>query len=72
MIGIVPKVHLVFENQHLLQRDRIDFESYWLLLGYDSTQVDYHVGLDFAVQPGELVIVDAADSLIFRDSVHFQ
>jgi preprotein translocase subunit SecA len=29
MIGIVEKVHMVFENDHLMQRDKKDFNIYW-------------------------------------------
>ena len=41
------KVHIVFENEHLLKRDRADFEDYWLLLSYESDKIEYHVGCDF-------------------------
>lgn len=63
---------MVFDNEHLLTRDRVDFEDYWLLLGYDSDKIDYHIGLDFKVGPGELIIVDEADALMFKDPIKFQ
>jgi hypothetical protein len=74
MSGMFNRVHIVFENEHLMMRDRADFESYWILLGYeDNTVVQYHVGCkDFKPVANELVIVDEADSLIFRDPVHFR
>jgi hypothetical protein len=39
MIGIVDKVHMVFENEHLMQRDKKDFDIYWTLLQVDGTAV---------------------------------
>jgi hypothetical protein len=41
------KVHMVFENQHLLQRDKADFEDYWMMLGFDEDRVEYHIKLNF-------------------------
>lgn len=55
------KVHLVFENEHLLSRDKRDFESYWDLLMYGDDKVQYHVGIDFKPGATELIIIDEAD-----------
>lgn len=44
MCEMFSKVHMVFENQHLLQRDFVD---YWMMLGYDETRIEYHIDLDF-------------------------
>ena len=72
MVGSFTKVHLVFENEHLLDRDRADFESYWILLGYeDSSYVEYHLGCEFKAAQGELVIVDEADTFIFNEPQAF-
>jgi len=57
---------------HLLNRDRVDFEDYWLLLSYDADRIEYHIGFDFQVGPNELVIVDEADALMFNDPIKFQ
>ena len=59
---------MVYENQHLLDRDKADFDSYWILLGYDmSNVVEYHLGLEFKPTLGELIIVDEADTFMFND-----
>jgi hypothetical protein len=50
-----------------LDRDRQDFEPLWLFLGYtDGVEVEYHVGIDFEVKAGELLIIDEADCFIFN------
>ena len=67
--GAVTKVHLVFESKHLLNRDRRDFEAYWILLGYEESQVEYHLGCNFKPGNGDLVIIDEADAVMFNDSI---
>lgn len=37
MSGAVTKVHLAFNSKHLMQRDKQEFQRYWLLLGYDAS-----------------------------------
>ena len=71
MSGAVAKVHLVFESKHLMERDKSDFEAYWLLLSYDECQVQYHLGCDFKPTEGELVIIDEIDAIMFKDPVKF-
>lgn len=62
MIGTVAKVHLIFSSKHLMERDARDFECYWLLLGYEESKVEYHVGIDsFKPAQGELLIIDEID-----------
>jgi hypothetical protein len=34
MCDMFTKVHIVFDNKHLLDRDHADFEDYWMLLSY--------------------------------------
>ena len=72
MCEMFTKVHLVFDNEHLLKRDRADFEDFWMLLGYDAGKIEYHVGCDFKVGPNELAIVDEVDALMFKDPIKFQ
>jgi hypothetical protein len=71
MSGAVAKVHLVFESKHLMERDIKDFEAYWMLLDYDIAQVEYHLGCDFKPAYGELIIVDEADAIMFKDPIKF-
>ena len=72
MIGTVTKVHIVFSNKHLMGRDTVDFEYYWLLLGYDKSKVEFHVGFDnWKPVYGELLIIDEIDNIIFRDPITF-
>ena len=71
MCEMFTKVHMVFDNGHLLNRDRVDFEDYWLLLSYCDDRIEYHTGFDFKVGLNELVIVDEADALMFKDPIKF-
>jgi hypothetical protein len=64
-LDMFTKVHLVFENKHLMERDQQDFEDYWILLSCEDNKIEYHVGLDFKPAAGELVIIDEADTFIF-------
>lgn len=71
MSRAVTKVHLVFDSKHLMERDRNDFKAYWLLLGYDESQVEYHLGCNFEPTEGGLVIVDEIDAIMFKDPIKF-
>lgn len=64
------KVHIVFDNEHLKSRDLADFESLWILLGYED-KVQYHVGFDFATEDTELIIIDESDTAMFDSPVRF-
>ena len=44
--GMFKKVYLVFDNMHLLQRDKEDFNDLWSLADCEN-RVQYHVGCDF-------------------------
>jgi hypothetical protein len=70
-LDMFTKVHLVFESKHLMERDQQDFEDYWILLGFDESKVEYHIGLDFSPAANELIIVDEADTFIFNDTEKF-
>lgn len=72
MCDMFTKVHIVFENEHLMKRDNADFESYWILLGYDESQIEYHIGCDFVPLTTELLIIDEADAIIFANPVKFK
>jgi hypothetical protein len=51
----------------LLDRDRSEFDLFWLLLGYsEGHEIEYHLGIDFEVAIGELIIIDEADCFIFN------
>ena len=55
-----------------MMRDVNDFESYWLLLGYDETKVEFHVGFDhWKPAQGELLIIDEIDHFVFKDPIAF-
>lgn len=63
-------VHLVFENEHLLNRDKADFESLFILLNCHS-KVHYHVGCSFVANEGEIIIADESDTLMFDSPENF-
>jgi hypothetical protein len=72
------KVHFLYENSHLMNRDQRDFDKYWK---YNNTIFDgrvfYHYKLsDFAEKAGilaenDLLIVDEADQFIFEKTLDF-
>lgn len=65
--GVATKIHLVFENQNLLNRDKADFELFFEMFEFSiGDVVQYHVGIDFEVGENELVLVDEADCFIFE------
>ena len=68
----MPKVHLVYENHHLMNRDINDFESYWIFFKETKDRIEYHVGLDFVHNENEMVIFDEVDSLMFADPEVFR
>jgi superfamily II DNA helicase RecQ len=72
MSEMFTKVHMVFENQHLLDRDKADFADILEMLGYDETRFEYHTDLNFVCLPGELVIIDEADCFMFKDPSAFK
>jgi hypothetical protein len=63
-------VHVVFENENLMNRDREDFESLWILMDCVD-KVRYHVGTEFSTLEGELVIVDESDTATFESPENF-
>ena len=40
------RIRAVFPNQHLMDRDKAEFEAYWILAGA-TERISYHIGLDF-------------------------
>lgn len=70
LVTATTKVHLVFDSQYLMLRDKKHFASWWLLLGKQNA-IEYHVGMDFVCQQGEIILVDEADELIFDDPAKF-
>jgi len=58
-------VYLVFDNEHLMERDRADFEDLWRLAGCQD-KVEYHVGYDFKPAENSLILVDESDRVMFE------
>jgi late competence protein required for DNA uptake (superfamily II DNA/RNA helicase) len=59
-----PKIHVVFPDEHLLNRDKADFEALWILIGC-ADKVYYHTSLEFERDPQDLLVIDEADYFIF-------
>ena len=64
------KVHLVFGNKHLMERDRADFKDLWRLAGCEN-QVEYHVGCDFEPEENSLILIDESDRVMFESPKAF-
>jgi hypothetical protein len=67
----LPKVHLVYANQYLLDRDRNEFAKYWTV-DYLKDRVAYHVGIEFGHNDNEVIIFDEVDSLMFSQLALFK
>lgn len=63
--GMFQKVYLVFDNQHLMERDRADFEDLWRLAACEE-KVEYHVGYDFEPEENSLILIDESDRVMFE------
>jgi len=44
--SMYSKVYLVFDNHHLMKKDKADFERLWVSSGL-TEQIQYCVGYDF-------------------------
>src|SRR5687768_5916964 len=64
------KVHLVYDSQHLMQRDQKQFAQWWVIFKLECA-VEYHIGTNFAYQPGEILLIDEADEFIFNSPSEF-
>jgi hypothetical protein len=65
------KVHIVYLNKHLCDRDMNDGASMLVLFSFED-KVEYHVGYDFEPKANELIIVDEADTFIYDDPIKFR
>lgn len=50
-----------------MKRDIQAFRPYFMMLGYDESQVEYHLGYDFAPTEGESIIMDEIDVSMFKN-----
>ena len=64
------KVHLVFGNKHLMERDRADFKDLWRLARCEN-QVEYHIGCDFEAEENSLILIDESDGVMFESPKAF-
>lgn len=70
LTGSTTKVHMVFDSEYLLKRDKTWFSAWWIFYALEHC-IEYHVGFDFKCQPGEIFLVDEADELIFSNPAEF-
>lgn len=68
--GMFQKVYLIFDNKHLMERDRADFENLWRFSGCQD-KVEYHIGCDFEPEENSLVLVDESDRTMFEQPKSF-
>lgn len=66
-----PVVHMVYNNQYLMQRDHLDAVNMLRLLSITEEQVKFHSSLEFELNEGEFVIIDEADDIIFNQTAQF-
>lgn len=63
-------IHLVFDSQHLMARDALEFGP-WFEFHCLTDKVKFHVGMDFECNPGDIFLIDEADELILSDPAKF-
>ena len=66
LLSTKSRVHMVFPNKYLLNRDKRDFEIDWKLRSMED-RVVYHCDIDFECLPTDIIIYDEADDFIFTD-----
>jgi predicted ATPase len=59
LTNATTKVHLVFDSEHFMNRDKREFNDWWEMHGI--TNVEYHVGLYFETKPNDIILIDEAD-----------
>ena len=68
LANLYKQITIVILNGYLLQRDR---DRFAVLLQSFSQQITYTSELDFVVTPNQLVIVDEADDLLYKQPSAF-
>ena len=63
LANLYKQITIVIPNGYLLQRDR---DRFAVLLQSFTHQITYTSELDFVVTPNQLVIVDEADDLLYK------
>ena len=66
----VQRVHLVFSNELLKEKDKQAFENLYLLANVED-QVEYQVGLDFEMGTEDVLVIDEGDVWIYEDPNKF-
>ena len=61
----VKKIHIVFTNKCLMDKDQADFEDLWLKTD-NFDKVMYHDDIDFEAGVDELIIFDEADMFMYE------
>lgn len=64
------KVYMVFDNEHLMNRDKTDFKALWTLTDLDGS-VEYRLRREFVPEENSLVLVDESDTLMFESPQRF-
>ena len=66
----VKRVHLVFSNDLLKQKDMLAFANLFLLADIQE-KVQYQVGLDFEMGSEDVLVIDESDIWIYEDPQKF-
>ena len=64
------KVHFVFCNKLLLEKDQPDFTDVWKMV-LSGCKISYHTDLNFRPQADEVVILDEGDFFVFGQAKKF-
>ena len=70
LTNATTKVHIVFDFEHFMKRDKREFSSWWQMNGIAN--VEYHTGLDFDLKATDVILIDEADQVILSDHAKFE
>lgn len=56
---------MVYDNKHLMERDKADFEDLWRLAECQD-KVEHYVGYTFKPEENSLVLIDESDRATFE------
>jgi hypothetical protein len=63
---------MVYSNPHLKARDERNFEELHKVAGFTEGVISFHVGISFDKDKSGILIIDEADTLIFKDPTAFK
>ena len=64
-------IHIMFHSKYLMERDEKAFSKNWDCFAGHKDRVHYHWELDFKVEKHDVLLVNEADAVMFKEALHF-